>query len=203
MKKTVLVAIITFAFLLTGCEGSSTQPSGDSAADTLTPQNADKGDDFGLRFNEILHALKSKNKAELSKYISPEFGLMVIRADGALPAILIAKNDQKAYDASMEDLFTSVPDRVTLREEPLPKVDCELPDFYSKTGHFRRDTNLLAGSDIWKFGGLSAEDQHFTEKAIQSTTRTVLLAPGVTFFFGLSGENWYLVLVDMRKPCKA
>lgn len=185
--------------LLQACGPAETKTEKNNipAQDTAVPLN------FNEYFNEVLTALKAKDPTGLKSFTSPEFGLLIIRADGALPSILMEHNDKAAFQASLEKLYGEVPASVILKDESLPRVDCGLPDFYTKTGHFMRDTNLLSGSDIWKFGGLSTEDQSLVEKAIQSTTRTVMLAPGVTFFFSYGHHGWHLTVVDMRKPCNA
>lgn len=195
-----IFGILAAGILFTaGCRGGTTEKeeTGTNSTDTVVAE------DFNTRFNHILHALHNQDMNELKPFLSPEFGLLIIRADGALPNILIRKNDEAAYDLALQQLFSRVPSSAALSDETLPRVDCALPDFYTKTGNFMRDTNLLAGSEIWKFGGLSPEDQSLAEKVVQSTTRTVMLVPGLTFFFSFEKNAWYLTLVDMRKPCAA
>ena len=200
-----IVSVFTFALALSLVSCSGENPEQELLAPIESPEKyaSDKGDDFNNLFNKILKSLAKKDRAELSKYVSPEFGLLVIRADGALPNILIGKIDSKEYKACLETLFSSVPDSVTLVNESLPRVDCNTPSFYTKTGFFVRDTNLLLSSDIWKFGGLNEEDQKFVEKATSSVGRTVMLVPGLTFLFTYHQNTWYLSMVDLRKPCNA
>ncbi len=203
------LSIAIFICILASCSGEQevkVQPPPDDSAqnDGVADKYAsDKVDDFNKKFKLILASLMSKDKGELSKYVSPEFGLLIIKSDGAMPSFLISKYGLGEYNKALETIFTGISLDCELLNECLPRIDCDKVSHWSKSGCFVRDTNALAGSDIWKFGGLNDDDQAFTQKVIQAVGRTVVVTKGFTFYFTYHNNDWYLALIDIRKPCNA
>ena len=178
-----------------------------SAADSALKKNMDTAaskKDFSVRFTELINTLGSQNLDELNKYISPEFGLLIIESEqGAMPHFHMQKVDDQSYRHCIENICNTISFDRNLREESLPKIDCESKDLYTKSGSFVQDTNLLNGSEIWKYGDLSPDDQKFTERVINSISKTVILTSGYTFYFSYYKDTWYLTIIDIRRPCEA
>lgn len=160
--------------------------------------------DFSARFAAMINTFGSQDMEELNKYISPEFGLLLIESEsGAMPHFHIQKADDESYRHCVENICNNISFDRNLREESLPKIDCDSKDLYTKTGSFVQDTNNLLGSEIWKYGNLAPEDQKFAERVINSITKTVITTYGYTYYFTYYKDNWYLTVIDTRRPCEA
>ena len=80
----------------------------------------------------------------------------------------------------MENICNNISFDNNLKDEKLPKIDCESKNFYNKSGSFVQDTNVLSGSDIWKYGNLAPDDEKFAERVINSVSKTVIILLQVT-----------------------
>ena len=159
---------------------------------------------FEERFTEMINTFGSQDVNELNKFISPEFGLLIIESNnGAMPHFHIQKQDDDEYRQHIEHICNSISFDGKLLDERLPRIDCDSKNFYTKPGSFVQDTNLLGGSDIWKYGNLQPDDEKFAEHVISNVSRTVILTYSYTFYFSYYQDNWYLSIIDMRKPCGA
>lgn len=205
--KPIYLLLLPVASVLFSCSGTEEakkeEPSRDSS-NVIAPRYAtDHDGDFAKRFAIMLNSLSQKDKGILSKYVSPEFGLMIIKSEGALPYIMMSHQSKEDYQKSLDEIFKTAGTACDLKNESLPQIVCEGKNIYSKEGCFVRDTNNLVNSDIWKVGDLSQEDQAFAEKVIKNIGRTVVMTNGYVYYFTYQNNNWYLVLIDMRKPCNA
>ena len=160
--------------------------------------------DFSDRFTSMINTFGSQDMHELDKYISPEFGLLIIESEsGAMPHFHIQKQDDAEYRQHIEHICNTISFDGKLLDEPLPRIDCESKYFYTKTGSFVQDTNVLAASDIWKYGNLLPDDEQFAEYVINSVSRTVIITSGYTYYFSFYQKKWYLTIIDIRRPCQA
>jgi hypothetical protein len=199
-----LLPLASFLFSCSGTEEAAKDDAPRDSSNVIAPRYAtDNNGDFEKRFSIMLNSLAQKDKAILSKYVSPEFGLMIIRSEGALPYIMMSHQSKEEYQNSLEEIFINAGTACELKNEPLPHIVCDGKNTYSKEGCFVRDTNRLANSDIWKVGDLSEEDEKFAEDVISSIGRTVVMTNGYVYYFAYQNNSWYLVLIDMRKPCNA
>ncbi|HEY6159767.1 MAG TPA: hypothetical protein VI112_01050, partial [Bacteroidia bacterium] len=186
--RSILFLFYAFIFLAS-CSGSGDKKKDAtlSPADSALRKNMDTAaakKDFTTRFTELINTLGSQDLDELNKYISPEFGLLIIESEqGAMPHFHMQKEDNQSYRHCIENICNTISFDRDLHEEDLPKIDCGSKDFYTKSGSFVQDTNLLNGSEIWKYGDLSPDDQKFTERVIDSISKTVILTSGYTFYF--------------------
>jgi hypothetical protein len=141
----------------------------------------------------------------LNKLICPEFGLTIIESNGALPHLTNVKDftefktlGKKAfYDFDAQVLICD------LKEEELPKIDCNAKDYYTKSGCFTREINTLKDSKVWEYGNFSKTQADLMVQAVQTITRTVIVTANYTYYFSLIKGGWWLTFVDMRKPCQA
>jgi hypothetical protein len=206
MKKVVCMSFISLMLIACGSETSienNTSELPDSTGSKLPRYASDKPGDFNERFKALLLAIKKNEKEELSKFISPEYGLLIVNATGALPHFVFSREGKRDYEKAMEWITENVPDPCELTNAPLPKIDCDSKTFYSKTGCFVRDTNALKESEIWKFGNLDEGQEKLAAAAIKNIGRTVIITGSMTFFFTYHNNDWFLALVDLRKPCQA
>ncbi|MEW6469570.1 MAG: hypothetical protein AB1458_11630 [Bacteroidota bacterium] len=199
MRIQVISVIVFFCLWSCGQPGGSDRQeiaNGDSAA-------ADTVDAFSIRFGEMIRAMQVQDEKKVDSFISPQYGLLIIESEGAMPYFHI----QSGSDASFRNCFEKVCGITAydgeLKKERLPVIDCDKENFYSKTGSFVQDTNKLASSEIWKYGNLSPEDQKFAEKAIMSVGKTVIVTSGHTYYFSFYRDQWYLTIIDARRPCNA
>ncbi len=163
---------------------------------------ADSIVNFEQRFGAIINTIGSQNFDELNAFISPQFGLLIIEnKDGAMPQFRIQKTDDREYNQLLENMAATISYDGQLRTESLPMIDCNSPLLYTKAGSYVQDTNILSASEIWKYGNLSAEDQFYAEKAIAAIGKTVITTYGYVYYFNYYGSNWYLTVIDIRKPC--
>ena len=204
-----LQLIPAFLLILSSCSGDKEKhvdENGSPVDSTIStiPDSIAVKKNFPARFSAMINTFGSQNMEELNKFISPEFGLLILESEkGAMPHFHIQKTDDESYRHCVENICNTISFDRHLLEESLPKIDCDSKDLYTKSGSFVQDTNRLLGSEIWKYGDLSPEDQKFAEHVIGSIGKTVILTGGYTFYFSYSHDNWYLTIVDTRKPCQA
>jgi hypothetical protein len=141
----------------------------------------------------------------MNKLIHPEYGLHIIESQGALPHMVRVKDfaefrtlqKKSFYDFDAHILICD------LKEEELPKVDCNAKDLYSKSGCFTREVNNLKDSKVWEFCNLSKEQEDLVIRSVQTITRTVVVTANYNYYFSLIKGGWWLTFIDMRKPCQA
>ena len=207
MRFSIFLFIAHCFFSACSGSGNKEDASNDTLPDSLKkvrmPDSIAIKKDFNVRFTSLINTLGSQNIEELNKFISPEFGLLIIESStGAMPHFHIQKTDDQEYRHHIEMICNTISFDRNLREESLPRIDCEGKDGYTKSGSFVQDTNILSGSDVWKYGDLSPDDQNFAEHVIRSISKTVIITSGFTFYFSFSGDTWFLTIVDIRKPCQ-
>ncbi len=141
----------------------------------------------------------------LNKLIYPAYGLNIIESKGAMPVITNVK-DFAAFKTLGKKAFYDFDAQILvcdLKEEELPKIDCNAKDYYTKSGCFTREVNTLKDSKIWEFSNLSKSQTDLLLQSVQTITRTVVVTANYTYYFSLIKGGWWLTFVDMRKPCQA
>jgi hypothetical protein len=141
----------------------------------------------------------------MNRLIHPEFGLNIIESRGALPHMshVTKFSEYKTLDRKSFFDFDAQVLICDLKEEELPKVDCNAKDLYTKTGCFTREVNLLKDSKIWEYCSLTKGQADLVIRSAQTITRTVLLTNNYTYYFSLIKGSWWLTFIDMRRPCEA
>lgn len=209
MRRSLLLLVPLY--FLFSCGGSTDKKKIDEFTPSGIDSVVDATDDaswpevkFATRFTAMINTFGSQNLEELDKYISPEFGLLLIESErGAMPFFHIQKVDDESFRSGLEKICNNISFDRELKAEKLPKIDCDSKDLYSKSGSFVDDTNSLSGSEIFKYGNLSPEDQKFAERVINSIGKTVIITTGNTYYFTFYKDNWYLTIIDTRRPCEA
>ena len=199
--------LISFLFCLTiifSCHSEIEKKNSSGKSNSLNiSNNSDSIKDFTKRFAELIKAMQTQNQGKIDEFISPQFGLLIIESHGAMPFFNISSRNEVAFRNKFEAICNTTIFEGDLKIEQLPKIDCDKENFYSKSGSFVQDTNKLNSSEIWKYGNLSTADEKFAENAIKSVGKTVILTSGYTYYFSFYKLNWYLTIIDTRKPCNA
>ena len=158
----ISVFIISVVLFLFSCNSGQIVKEENSIADSLSGlKNADTIKNFNDRFRELIHAMQTQNQKSIDAFISPQFGLLIIESKGAMPFFHIASSDEVSFRNCFDSICSKTVYDGDLKNERLPKIDCDKTDFYTKSGSFVQDTNKLYSSEIWKYGNLSTSDEKF------------------------------------------
>ena len=91
-----------------------------------------------------------------------------------------------------------------LKQEDLPKVNCDSKSFWTKEGCFVQETNTFKDEKIWSYCGLNKEDEAKVSELAQTISCTVINTGfHARYYFSLINGKWYLTFVDLRTPCEA
>ena len=120
-----------------------------------------------------------------------------------MPFFHISSSNEVEFRIFFESICSKTLFDGDLKNEQLPEIDCDKENFYTKSGSFVQDTNKLGSSEIWKYGNMTPSDEKFAETAIKSVGKTVIVTSGYTYYFSYYQSNWYLTIIDTRKPCNA
>lgn len=95
----VLFSFLSIAVFVFSCNpqtGNNKKSSSleDSIFGTRT---ADTIKDFSKRFSELIKALQIQNQKKTDEFISPQFGLLIIESQGAMPFFHIASSDEVSF----------------------------------------------------------------------------------------------------------
>ena len=91
-----------------------------------------------------------------------------------------------------------------VKEEELPKINCDSKTFWTKDGCFSQQTNTFKDEKIWTYCGLSKEDEAKVEETAKTISYTVInTAMNARYYFSQIDGKWYLTFVDLRRPCEA
>ena len=200
----ILIFAISLLVLFYSCNSSFSEKKPNKISDSLSAiKNADTIKDFNERFKALILAMQKEDKKSIEAFISPQFGLLIIESEGAMPFFHIESTNEVSFRNIFEKICSKTVYDGDLKNEDLPKIDCDKENFYTKEGSFVQDINKLLSSEIWKYGGLSQSDEKFAEKAILSVGKTVIVTEGYTYYFSYYKTNWYLTIIDTRRPCNA
>ena len=135
------------------------------------------------------------NISNINKLIHTEKGLWLIQSNGAMPAITNTTQVDKNFPVNF----------LSLKEEELPKVNCDSKYFWTKEGCFLQQINTFKDEKIWAAGdGLSKNDKDMFEERAKLIQYTVInTAFNARYYFGQIDGMWYLLFADLRKPCQA
>lgn len=142
---------------------------------------------------DFVSLCSSINSSDIQKYIHAEHGVWIIDSPGAVPVMKLVKEFPK--DLTID--FSSV------KEGELPKIDCSSKTLWTKTGCFTQEANTFKDEKIWKYCGLSKEDEGKVEQLAQTISHTVVNTSVGKFYFSQIAGTWYIIFMDLRKPCEA
>ncbi|TND09037.1 MAG: hypothetical protein FD123_1440 [Bacteroidetes bacterium] len=139
------------------------------------------------------------------KFIHPENGVYMIESNGAMPQMKNVTDISDFTTAQGKPFFTISRDDLIceLKDEELPKVDCDSKDFYSKSGCFTREENTFKEEKTWQYCHLTPDEEKKVTKMAAGITRVVINTKNYRYYFSLINGSWYISFIDMRKPCQA
>lgn len=207
---------LIFAFILIlaiGCSGNE-QPQ-ETAADTASPAEVEKvATDtisetsfagFLANYNQLVSSIVQNDAPSFNRFIHPVHGLCIIESGGAMPQMRNGKDIGKfrtIAGKSFFEVYKTTP-VCELKEEELPKIDCNKPELWSKTGCFTQEVNTFKDEKIWEHCGLQDKEETIAAKSAETITRTVINTNGYRYYFSRINSRWYLTFLDLRVPCSA
>ncbi|MBI4932193.1 MAG: hypothetical protein HY841_15650 [Bacteroidetes bacterium] len=138
--------------------------------------------------------LKEINITNINQYIHPEKGLWLIQSSGAMPNMTNTTQVDKNFPV----------DFANVKNEELPKVNCDSKSFWTKEGCFVQEVNSFKDEKIWTYCGLNKEDEVKVSELARTISWTVInTSLYARYYFSLIDGKWYLAFVDLRTPCSA
>ena len=142
-------------------------------------------------FVAVLSKINTSNESE---FINSETGLFIISSAGAIPGVQWMREPEGALPMD----FSHV------KEEELPKVDCDSKSFWSKAGCYVQKVNQINESKILENCNLSKGEKEKAERASQAIIYSAINTElSIRYYFSLIGGRWYITFIDARKPCQA
>ncbi len=144
--------------------------------------------------NDFVSVVKGITISNINQFINKENGLWLIQSSGAMPNMSNTSQVDKNFPVD----FTSV------KNEALPVVNCDSKTVWSKEGCFVQQVNTFKDENIWKYCGLSKEDEAKVEKLAQTISFEVINTfLNARYYFSKVDGKWFLVFADLRRPCEA
>ena len=214
MKHLIMVLSV---ILLAACNGGS--PNRDASLADTSAATAKDGTDvlspgdtsrsgfgrFSIYYDQMINAILQNDAVTFNRFIHPEHGLCVIESNGAMPQMRNGKDIARFKTIHDKTLFQLDKEsfRCQLREEELPKVDCDKKSFFTKEGCFTQEVNTFRDEKIWEHCDLRENEEAAAARSAETITRTVINTNGYRFYFSRIGDQWFLTFLDLRIPCSA
>lgn len=188
MRKLIFIPVVVCIF---SC-GSRTQietgqlvpPAADSVA---APPDTTGKEDF-------LSTLKEISISNINRYIDPENGLRLVQSAGALPTMSSTSQVDKNFPVDFS----------TVKNEELPRVDCNSKTLWTKEGCYVQQINSFKEKKIWTYCGLNKRDEEKVAALAETISWTAInTAMHARYYFSRINGKWYLTFVDLISPCEA
>ena len=218
MKQVYFLFIICFLSCQTSSDSENKGEAGQGMktdiVSEISPDHDEKGsgrqhypyDAFKDFYRDLFISMMDAKESEFNTFLHPKQGLYVIDSKGALPSIMNV-SDISTYQRMADNKSIFSVDEETLGyemlEEELPRVNCDTVGFYSKRGSYTSNTNEIIDSEIWKHANLSKEDQERFATYAETISKTCVNTGNYTYYFSFIDGNWYLTVIDLRRPCEA
>jgi hypothetical protein len=213
MNKLLTIASVLFLAACGSGERSESSLSDTSLAvardgtEALSPADT-SGTSFGrfsIYYEQLINSLLTNDAPAFNRFIHPEYGLCIIESSGAMPQMRNGKDISRFKTLHGKSLFEldKTGFRCELKEEELPKVDCDKEGFFTKEGCFTQEINTFRDEKIWEHCNLRENEQALAASAAETITRTVINTKGFRFYFSRIGNQWFLTFLDLRVPCSA
>lgn len=151
-------------------------------------------------------AAATKDSTAFDVFINKETGLWIIYSTGAVPQMTNVKSIAWFKDNMGQNLIPLNRDKMicTPSEDPLPTIECDSKNFWSKSGCFTSETNTFKTERTWDYVHLGDSDSKKVEELAGKITRVVINTEmNMRFYFTEVNGTWYLVFLDLRQPCSA
>lgn len=213
-KLLLFVPIAAIAF------ASSCGPDGESnssSADTMSAKDSFKKDvtenlppssditQFEWIYSSFV-AAATTTPAAFDVFINKETGLWIIHSNGAVPEMT---NVTSIANFKMNSGYNLVPmdhDKMicTPKEDPLPTIECDSKNYWSKSGCFTSQNNTFKTERIWDYAGLPDADSKKVEELAGKITRVVINTElSMRMYFTDVNGTWYLTFLNIMEPCSA
>lgn len=160
---------------------------------------------FLVYYRQLVSSIDNNDPRSFNGFIHPEYGLCIIEQNGAMPQMRNGKDISRYKTVAGKTLFEADKSKLhcELKEEELPRVDCNKPELWSKAGCFTQEVNTFKDEKIWEYCNLQKKEQEIAAKSAATITRTVINTAGYRFYFSRIEGRWYLTFIDLRVPCSA
>lgn len=160
---------------------------------------------FTIYYNQLITSIENNEAIAFNRFIHPDLGLCIIEQDGAMPQMRNGKDISRFRTNAGKTIFEldKAALRCELKEEELPKVDCDKPGLWSKAGCYTEAVNHFKDEKIWEHCNLQPKEEEMAARSAATITRTVINTKGYRFYFSEIGGKWFLTFLDLRIPCSA
>ncbi len=161
--------------------------------------------EFGEFYEAFFCAFSQKNDWSLDYFINSSVGLFVIDANGAIPQITKIRyihQYRKLTDSTGILDYPGCIGKYPIFGE-LPKINCDLPERYTKVGAITDTINLLLQSRIEEVATLINTTRDEVKEAFSKIRATTVNTSNYTFYWGVIEGSWHIIAIDVRTPCEA
>jgi hypothetical protein len=138
--------------------------------------------------------VKQINISNINQYIHPKTGLWLIQSSGAMPNMTNTSQVDKNFPVDFS----------AAQNSSLPKIDCASKTFWTKEGCYVQEINTFKTEKIWTYCGLSKAEEAKVEELAQKISLTAVNTSfSARYYFAQIEGKYYLVFVDLRRPCEA
>ena len=161
--------------------------------------------DFKDFYRNFFISLMEDDEMRFNTFINSKRGLYIIDSKGALPVLTNIKDISSYKRPDGRSIFSVNKSTLgfEMLKEDLPKIDCDAPKFYSKTGCFTANTNTLMETMVWQYTNLDENTKEDIISLAETVSVTVVNTANYIYYFSFIDGNWYLTFLDIRTPCEA
>jgi hypothetical protein len=159
---------------------------------------------FIKEFSNFYYAFKNKEHKTLNNYIDPDHGFVIIYSEGAMPQVSSTDNLTSFTTSSDKQIYDLIdfPD-IALKNEDLPRVDCNSNFFYDKSGSYFSYENPTAQQEMWIYGNFNENEKDYFKKVASTLTFNVVITGHGRYGVEFKNNKLKVIFIDIRKPCNA
>jgi hypothetical protein len=201
MKKLLLLVLIATQIL--SCKN---KPANDkiSTQPEIYPEENQPAE-FKDFYREFFTSLIDGNAEQFNSFVNIKSGLVIIKSNGALPEFIQLRDIAAFRKSEGKSFFEFDRSKIgnEMIEEELPKVNCDKPEGYDKTGAFTQKVNSLKEEKTWEHAEMIPQQKEEISELASTVEYTVVNTDNYKYYFSLINGKWYVSFIDMRRPCQA